>query len=85
MPVTYGRLAGNPGVCRHCLTAVAWRPRRLCWSCYRTPTVRALYLPMPQTESGRLGGRRGTGDAKNRFLPQTLTRVTKPKKPGARK
>ena len=32
-------------ICRHCSKAKVCRPRGLCWSCYYTPGVKALYPP----------------------------------------
>lgn len=31
-------------VCRHCNCRKVNRPRGLCWRCYYTPAVRAMYL-----------------------------------------
>jgi hypothetical protein len=43
-------------LCRHCQNAPVSRPRKLCWNCYYTPAVRALY---PSTSKF---GRRGPGN-----------------------
>jgi hypothetical protein len=32
-------------VCRHCRKHLAYKPRGLCWACYRTPGIRELYPP----------------------------------------
>ena len=37
-----------PAICRHCRAGSLTRPRRLCWSCYYRPDVRALYPPAVQ-------------------------------------
>jgi hypothetical protein len=36
--------------CRHCQAAPVSRPRGLCWKCFYTPAIRALYPPadLPQ-------------------------------------
>ena len=44
------------GLCRHCRRASISRPRRLCWCCFYTPEIQALYPPMPPADAGRKGG-----------------------------
>jgi hypothetical protein len=44
-----------PTPCRHCGSRKVTRPRGLCWTCYYTPAVSALY---PSTSKlGRRGAR----------------------------
>lgn len=46
----------NPNICRHCRKQPINRPKQLCWSCYYTPGVVALY---PSTHKAT---RRGVGN-----------------------
>ncbi len=52
-----GGLGTGKNLCRHCKRFPDYRPRGLCWRCYYTPAVRALYPAMSPQESGREGGR----------------------------
>ena len=55
-------------LCRHCRKANANRPRGLCWCCYYTPGIRALY---PSTSKF---ARRGVGNFNGRAkLPPFAT------------
>ncbi len=57
-------------LCRHCQKSNASRPRGLCWSCYYTPGVRALY------PSSSKFARRGVLDFNGRSpLPPFPTRA----------
>lgn len=47
-------------ICRHCSKCVASRARGLCWTCYHTPEVLALYPSKTakwQGESLRIGNK----------------------------
>lgn len=35
-------------ICRHCCQNKIARPRRLCFRCYYTPAIKALYPPCPR-------------------------------------
>ena len=39
-------------LCAHCCSRPASRPRGLCWTCYHTPAVRALYPGNPAVRRG---------------------------------
>lgn len=45
------------GICAHCRKSPAHRPRGLCFNCYATPAVRAIYPAVPPQVSGAIGGR----------------------------
>jgi hypothetical protein len=58
-------------LCRHCQNAPVSRPRKLCWSCFYTPSVRDLY---PITSKF---GWRGPGNFYGEApLPPFATRAT---------
>jgi hypothetical protein len=56
--------------CRHCGAAPVCRPRRLCWTCYYTPGVRALYPPTSKYARFGLGLR-----PRRRLLPPYPTKA----------
>jgi hypothetical protein len=63
-------------LCRHCHRAPSNRPRGLCWSCYYTPGVRALY---PSTSKF---ARRGVGDFNGKAGRPALPTPALPGSPG---
>ena len=73
MIATTDRLNGAPApavgtLCRHCGLSPVQRPRGLCWSCYYTPGVRALYPPVSNCY------RRGVGNGHGGYaLPEPTT------------
>jgi hypothetical protein len=56
-------VASGRKVCVHCEKRVRVRPRGLCWPCYYTPSILALY---PSTSKY---GRRGVGHGHRRRAP----------------
>lgn len=72
--------------CRHCgRVRTGNRPRRLCWTCYYTPSIRDLYPPDPgyRNESAPEGGRQDPpapcpyppgSEAKIQYLKEIATR-----------
>jgi hypothetical protein len=44
-------------MCRHCQAKRAGKPRGLCWSCFYTPGVRALYPSTSRLASRGVGNR----------------------------
>jgi hypothetical protein len=52
--------ANKPIPCRHCHDVnLQWRRRCLCWRCYRSRRIRALYEPLPNR--GKVGALNGLG------------------------
>ncbi len=58
-------------LCQHCHQAPISRPRRLCWVCYYTPSVRGLYPSISKFAQRGLGNFNG-----NRPLPSVPTKAT---------
>ncbi|OWK37554.1 hypothetical protein [Fimbriiglobus ruber] len=80
-PVFYAAAGESPhrekrsrGLCRHCGVKPVNRPRRLCWGCYYTPEIKALYKPL-----GTHAGRRDIGRGEH---PRPLPADPCPHQPG---
>lgn len=69
--------AQEPKDCRHCSKAKASRPRGLCWSCFYTPEIRALYPPTSKhgARGYGLGASTGAPDAPTLCPPGTAAKV----------
>jgi hypothetical protein len=73
-PVTDGRR--RPGDrCRHCTVFKCCRPKGLCWGCYYTLAVRALYPPLSPA------GRRGVGRGDRKCRPASDVTDSRPGSP----
>jgi hypothetical protein len=59
--------------CRHCQRCPISRPRGLCWTCFYTPEVRALYPPQKLP--------RGVADGFDRRPPPPWPTTTRPGSP----
>ena len=61
------------GACRHCGKVIACLASRgLCWACYRTPAIRALYPTYLKGPGGAACGREPTAEELERTIAEQM-------------